>query len=302
MHHTIHSRGRLSIQFFLGFFLCVAVLAPAARAVTPEEIRARGELRHLGLPYANFVTGQQDGLDTDLMRLFAKHLGAKYTFVETQWDTMFADLTGKPQTPGGAAPAQPRGDILASGITIFPWREKLVRFSTPTFPTQVWLVTNAQSPLLPITPGATVEADIKSVRTLLRGISVLGKAHTCTDPTLYDLEKEGARIVISDMNLNMLAPAILRNEADAVLLDVPDALVALSKWPGQFKIIGPISDEQRMGVVFSPDSEALCEAFNTFFRRCLLDGTYEMLVKKYYPDAIAYFQTYFGQMLNDQAP
>lgn len=256
----------------------------------------------MGLPYANFVTGQQDGLDTDLMRLFAKHLGAKYVFVETQWDTMFADLTGRPQSPGGPAPAEPRGDILASGITIFPWREKLARFSTPTFPTQVWLVTNAQSPLAPITPGASVEADIKSVRALLKGISVLGKAHTCTDPTLYNLEDEGARIVISEMNLNMLAPAILRDEADAVLLDVPDALVALSKWPGQFKIIGPISDEQRMGVAFAPESKALQESFNAFFRRSLLDGTYEMLVKKYYPDAIAYFQTYFGQLLNDQLP
>ena len=41
--------------------LCGGALADDLR-----EIRERGVLRHLGVPYANFVTGSGDGLDVEI--------------------------------------------------------------------------------------------------------------------------------------------------------------------------------------------------------------------------------------------
>ena len=60
-----------------------------------DDVKQDGVLRHLGIPYANFITGSGDGMDVELMKLFAKHLGVKYEFVKTDWSEIFGDLTGK---------------------------------------------------------------------------------------------------------------------------------------------------------------------------------------------------------------
>jgi ABC-type amino acid transport substrate-binding protein len=261
-------------------------------------IQKQGVLRHLGIPYANFVTGSGDGLEVELVKLFAEHLGVKYEYVQTSWETVIGDLTGKVVKPRGEnieiiGEAPIKGDIVATGLTIIPWREKIVDFSTPTFPTQVWLVTRSESSLLPIKPSEDVKKDILTVKGLLKGYVVLGKLNTCLDPSLYKLEETGSVVKLFNGGLNELAPAVLAGEADYTLLDVPDTLVALKKWPGRIKIIGPLSPIQRMGYAFSKSSPQLREAFNQFFARCVQDGTYEKLVQKYYPAVFEYYSGFF---------
>jgi membrane-bound lytic murein transglycosylase MltF len=59
------------------------------------DIKARGELRHLGINYANFVTGAGDGFDVELVQGFAKHIGVKYKLVPTDSVSVIRDLLGK---------------------------------------------------------------------------------------------------------------------------------------------------------------------------------------------------------------
>ncbi len=262
------------------------------------EILQKGELRHLGVPYANFVTGSGDGLDVDLMKLFAQYLGVRYQYVQTSWGNVLADLTGKKVRPKGEeveviGEVPIKGDIVASGMTILAWREKVVDFSTPVFPTQVWLIARADSSFKPIKPSDRLDKDIGRVKALLPGRQVLGKLDTCLDPTLYGLEKVGAKAICFEGNLNELAPAIIKGEAETTLLDVPDALIALEKWPGKIKVIGPISPRQEMGCAFAKTSPQLREAFNRFFHRIKKDGTYLALVRKYYPSAPHHFPKFF---------
>jgi hypothetical protein len=68
------------------FSLLLAVRA--VRAADLEEVRTSGVLRHLGVPYANFVTGAGDGMDVELIQAFAKSLGVRYEYVETDWGTV----------------------------------------------------------------------------------------------------------------------------------------------------------------------------------------------------------------------
>ena len=281
--------------------LSSAALPRAARAVTVEEVKKAGALRHLGIPYANFVTGSGDGMDVELVRLFAASLGVKYEFVKTDWDAIFGDLTGKRAKVKngeveitGQAPV--KGDLAANGLTVLAWREKLVDFSKPTFPNQVWLVARADSPLKPIRPSGNFTKDIAAVKRLIAGHSLLGKSGTCIDPALYSIDSgNGVRITDFGGSLNEIAPALLKKEAELTLLDVPDALVALQKWPGKIKIIGPVSGVQDMSVAFSKDSPQLREAFNRFLEKCRKDGTYVSLAKKYYPFAFDYFPQFFGK-------
>lgn len=86
---------------------------------------------------------------------------------------------------------------------------------------------------------------------------------------------------------------MIKGVSDATLLDVADVLVALRKWPGQIKILGPISKQQEMGVAFPKDAPELCQAFASFYDKIKRDGTYQALVKKYYPDVFDYFPEFF---------
>jgi len=263
-----------------------------------EAIRQRGFLRHLGVPYANFITGSGDGFSVELMHSFADYLDVEYQFVKTSWAEVIGHLTGKQFTVKdgkvtitGACAIQ--GDLISNGLTELDWRKELLAYSNPTFQTQVWLLTRADAPLKPITPGDTVETDIAAVKAKLSGISVLGMSGTCVDPQLYHLTKYGAKIIFHQGNLNELAPAVMSGLAESTLLDVPDSLVALQKWPNAFKIIGPVTRVQNMGVGFRKDSPQLREQFNAFLQKFRESGHYLELVQKYYPTAIYYFEDFF---------
>jgi len=288
---------RRAVIWAIVILLPLAVVNPS-RGTTLQEIRERGVLRHLGIPYANFVTGSGDGLDVELIKLFAQSLGVDYQYVEATWDSVIGDLTGKRVKAKGddviiLGEVPIKGDIVANGFTILGWRKKIVDFSIPTFPDQIWLVARADSTLKPIIPQDTVEKDIASVKALLQGRSLLGRASTCLDPYLYTLKETGVRIKLFSGSLNELVPAIIKGEAELTLVDLPNALVALEKFPGKIKIIGPISGRQYIGCAFAKNSPELREAFNRFLEKAKADGTYLELVRHYYPKIFDYYRDFF---------
>jgi ABC-type amino acid transport substrate-binding protein len=276
--------------------------AGGATAHDLPEVLAAGVLRHLGVPYANFVSGSGDGMDVELAQGFAAHLGVRYEFVETDFSRALGDLTGRHARGTGSRlelleETPIRGDLVANGVTILEWRRQLVDFSAPTFPSGVWLVARADSDLAPIRPSGSVAGDIRLVKRALDGRSVLALENTCLDPRLYAIAETGAevRLLPHVRNLNEMAPAVLRGDAEASLLDVPDALLALEKWPGEIKVIGPVSHDQVMGVAFRKDSPRLREAFDRYLAVIRADGTYRRLVEKYYPAVPHYFPTFFAE-------
>lgn len=288
--------------------LLLAALALAAAPARADEeggdlaaVKSRGVLRHLGVAYANYVTGGGDGFDVELMQAFAKKLGVRYEFVATDWTTAFGDLTGRKVTAKVGLPEAPvvpiKGDVLANGVTFLPWREKAAAFSTPYFPTQVWVMARADSPVQPIRPSGSVEKDIQAVRALLSKRSLLGVPSTCLDPGLYQLESTGAKVTSLKLQLNEVAPALLKGDGELSLLDVADAMIALEKWPAALKVIGPISERQDMAVAFRKDQPQLRAAFDAFLAQARRDGTYRRLVAKYFPEAPVYFPEAFGPAL-----
>lgn len=286
---------RLLIVCATAIFITFISVSSFAR--TLDQIREEGVLRHIGVPYANFITGQGDGLSIELIKRFADHLGVRYEFVESSWTNVVSDLTGYRYKINGDnialdSKVPVRGDLIANGLTIVPWRQKVIDFSHPTFPTQVWLVTTSDFPLKPITPKSEKE-DIIATRELLKNITLLGKKNTCLDPRLYPFKEDDFTYIYIDGALNDLFPAILQGEADCTLLDVPDALLAIGRWIGQVKVLGPLSEKQSMGVGFRKDNPELRHAFNEFYTDLRLSGEFCALVKKYYPEVIDYFPDFF---------
>jgi ABC-type amino acid transport substrate-binding protein len=280
--------------YFLLLLLAFLSTVPGAQAGDLPAVKASGVLLHLGIPYANFVTSDGKGLDAELMRLFADHLGVRYQYVPTNWEDAIADLTGKKYRigesdarPAGETPR--RGDVLANGFTILPVRKEMVDFSCPTFPSQIWLVARSDSLVGPIRPNGNVEQDVLVVRSLLTEHKVMGKPNTCLDPSLYSLTETGATVVNFSGEIDQMVPALMNGDAEFSLLDMPTALIALEKWPGSIKIIGPLSPPQAMGCAFAKDTPLLRDAFNNFFSQILLDGTYLKLMDKYYPSLSRYY-------------
>jgi ABC-type amino acid transport substrate-binding protein len=289
----------------LCFFTIITSHIFPSQAKTLKQIQQEGELKHLGVPYANFVTGLGDGLSVEVIQMFAHELGVKYKYIRTSWKMVIPDLIGHQVKPKGdnvelleSVPI--RGDIIANGLTKLPWREKVLLYSDPTFPTQVWIIASASSSLQPIQPSGNIDKDIAAVKKQLKGKTILGKKKTCLDGQLYGIEKAGARFVHWKGALSDLAPAVINGLADATLLDVPDALIALEKWPGEIKVIGPVSPPQVMGVAFPRDAQDLRAAFNKFLAKIKKNGQYFSLVKKYYPVVFDYFPEFFQKIKDAQ--
>lgn len=290
------SRGLAALALVLGlggFPVAAADLA---------EIKARGELRHLGINYANFVTGAGDGFDVELVQGFARHLGVKYTLVTTNFYDVIRDLLGKDVVRQGDQVSLKgehpvRGDMIATGFTVLPWRQQVVLYSAPTFPSQVLLVARADSPDRPIKGSPDLAADIAETKAIIGRKSVLVMERTCLDPALYGLTGKGLdlRAYTKNTNLNEMVPALLKGDADFSLLDVPDAILDLQRWAGKIKVIGPVSEHQELAAAFPKDAPELRRAFDEYLLKVKADGSYDRLVDKYYPGIRRYFPAFFAR-------
>jgi ABC-type amino acid transport substrate-binding protein len=278
---------------------CFSLLGFAADL---KEIQARGELRHIGIRYANFVTGDGDGFDVELVKGFAKHIGVKYTLVYSDFYSVIRDLLGKDVVRNGDQVSLEgdfpvKGDMIATGFTMLPWREKILLYSAPVFPSQVLLVARADSKLTPIKGSNSLSNDIVETKAMIGKSSLLGMERTCIDPANYGLKGKGLdlRAYTKSSNLNEIVPALLNQEAELTLLDVPDTILDLQKWAGKIKILGPISEEQKLAAAFPKSSPELRDAFDMYLRKIKTDGTYDKLVDKYYPGIRQYFPEFFAK-------
>jgi ABC-type amino acid transport substrate-binding protein len=288
------------VQLIAAFLL--AAMASASLAADLDEIKSRGELRHLGIRYANFVTGAGDGFDVELVQGFAKHLGVKYTLVYSDFYNVIRDLLGKAVvrkdgevTLEGDYPV--KGDMIATGFTVLPWREAVLLYSKPTFPSQVLLIARSDSDFTPIKGSDDLARDIQETKALIGHNSLLVMERTCLDPSNYALKGAGIDLksYTRSTNLNEMVPALLNKEAELSLLDVPDAILDLRKWAGQIKVIGPISEHQNLAAAFPKDAPALRDAFDEYLLKIKADGTYDRLVDQYYPGIRRYFPDFFAR-------
>jgi hypothetical protein len=285
------------------FCLLLGIFSFASHALDLPEIKAKGEIRHLGIPYANFVTGAGDGFDVELMQGFAKHIDVKYVLVYTDFYSVVKDLLGKnvsinngKSSLDGNFPI--KGDVISAGFTYLPWREQILLFSEPTFPSQVVLIARADNPIKPITSSKNLLNDVDETKKLIGQKSLLVMERTCLDPANYGLKGTGYNIVpyVKSANINEIVPALINKDADLSLLDVPDLLLDLRKWPGKFKVLGPISEHQVLATAFPKNAPILRDEFNLYLKKIKSNGTYDLLVDKYYPGIRNYFPNFFAKI------
>jgi ABC-type amino acid transport substrate-binding protein len=289
-------------RLFIFALVAAALLISGMQSALADlkDIQAKGELRHIGIRYANFVTGAGDGFDVELTQGFANHIGVKYKLVYSDFYNVIRDLLGKDVVRQGndvslSGNFPVTGDMIATGFTVLPWREKVLLYSTPTFPSQVLLVARAESPVRPIKGSDNLPQDIIETKQLIGDKSLLVMERTCLDPGNYGLKGTSINLhaYTRSTNINEMVPALLAGEAEFTLLDVPDAVLDLQKWAGRIKVIGPISEEQILAAAFPKTSPELRDAFDAYLTKVRADGTYDRLAQKYYPGIENWFPTFF---------
>jgi ABC-type amino acid transport substrate-binding protein len=78
-------------------------------------------------------------------------------------------------------------------------------------------------------------------------------------------------------------------------MDVPVALIALERWAGEIKVVGPVSLQQEMAYAFDKSALKLRAEFEKFFSACKADDTYRELVNKYYPTVFSYYPDFLNK-------
>jgi len=117
------------------------LMASSTFAVTPAEVKARGKLL-VGIQAANapwgFVdpaTGNADGIDADIGRLFARELGVQAEFMGLEVANRIPALTSG------------RVDVLFATMAMLPERAKAVQYSKPYVANSIYLVAAKSTPI-----------------------------------------------------------------------------------------------------------------------------------------------------------
>ncbi|MCG8530631.1 MAG: transporter substrate-binding domain-containing protein [Desulfovibrionales bacterium] len=282
-------------QIYSACILFFLLAIPHAHGVTLEEIRTRGTLRHLAVPYARFANRNGEGLDCALLKRFADYLQVSYELIPTDFHKGFLDLTGTdiddPTHP--QSPSKIIGDIFASGVTVLPERYQYVDFSLPTFSSQVWLMAKTDSELTPIRPSGDAARDIALTLRQLSQQTIFGVSGTSLDiknfPILTSVDVTLHNLIYTKKT-STFQFALQRQIL--FLAESPNILVGLNQWPFRFKVIGPISPPMDMAVAFDKNSSELREAFNQFFKDLWESGEYKKMVEHYYPGAFFYLASF----------
>jgi polar amino acid transport system substrate-binding protein len=142
MNHNMKALGRRGVLIGLAAVFAAATLIPGiASAITPEEIKAKGKLV-IGIQAANppwgFVdsaTGNADGIDADIGKLYGKELGVPVQFVGLEVANRIPALTSG------------RVDVLFATMAMNPDRAKAVQFSKPYIANTIFLVAPKSTPI-----------------------------------------------------------------------------------------------------------------------------------------------------------
>jgi polar amino acid transport system substrate-binding protein len=125
---------RRALIGFAALLTASAVVPGSASAVTPEEIKAKGKLV-VGIQAANppwgyvdSATGNADGIDADVAKLFGKELGVPVQFVGLEVANRIPALTAG------------RVDVLFATMAMLPDRAKAVQYSKPYVANSTYLV------------------------------------------------------------------------------------------------------------------------------------------------------------------
>ena len=257
--------------------LTLSVVAPPeASAETTrdlDEIIESGELVMLTFPHQESIFARTNldqgvpmprlggyadfkGVDIDLVKLFADHLGVHLKIrpvSEPRYSALIPDLLAG------------RGDLIASSLTITDERRQRVDFSRPYFEVYPVIVTRAGA-------GLSTFDDLNHHV----GVVTAGSSH---EQRLARLGIEAAALVRVDFSIETYS-AVLEGDADYTLADSLSARRFVDTEPG-LEVAFRLDGRDDYGFAVPKTSPRLLEALNTFLDEVHSNGEIERVLARH---------------------
>ena len=243
--------------------------APKADAAKPaattdlggREIVIAVENAYPPFNYKDEKTGENVGMDYDMLNDVCKRLNCKTKFVTTSWDAIVAVMESK---------GKAEWDMAADGITITPERAKNVDFSTP--------VINVAQRLL-VRKG---ESRFKNAEEFKANKDLLfGAQPGTTNYTIMEKIVGKDRIKAYDQ-FGLIVQALMNKDIDATVMDDVASLGNMQANPDKLETFPESLAGEDLGFVFPQGSE-LRDIFNKALAEQKADGTFDKMKAKWFP-------------------
>jgi len=207
-------------------------------------------------PFESMNGAVAEGFDVDLMNAMAKEMGlSKAEFLTEGFDTLIPTLKA-----GG------KFDIIASGMTIKPERQKEIDFSEPYFDSNQSIAMKAGSTLTDPSELAGKKVGVQSGTT--------GEDWTKSNiPTANRVPFKSATEAFA---------ALQAGNVDAVINDLPVTVEIVKDKARGLIIVKEVATGEQYGFAVSKDNPELLKAVNDALAKVKASGEYQTLYDKYF--------------------
>ena len=263
------NRRQLLMGASLALFLAsCAAPAPAAEpaAAKPNDLGGREiviavENAYPPFNYKDEKTGDNIGMDYDIVNDVCKRLNCKTKFVTTSWDAIVAVMESK---------GKAEWDMAADGITITPERAKNVDFSDP--------VINVAQRLL-VRKG---EARFKTGDEFKANAELIFGAQPGTTNYVIMEKLVGKDRIQAYDQFGLIVQALMNNDIDATVMDDVASSGNMQANPDKLETLAEVLAGEDLGFVF-PQGSDLRAAFNKALADQRADGTFDKIKEKWIP-------------------
>lgn len=210
------------------------------------------------LTYLDPDTKQYTGIDIDMARDLAAHLGRTAEFVPTTWSTMMADLT----TPG-------KCDIVMGGVSQTAEREQQADFTQPYLP-------NGKTPLT-TTDKAPLYQTVDQINQ--PGVRVIEDTGGTNEA--FAKQNLPAATLISEQDNTKVFGEILAGRADVMITDAIEAEYQAKQNPGLVAVHPdqPFTSDHKAYML--PKNSPLTPQVDQWLTAALADGTFNRFYQQW---------------------
>ena len=205
--------------------------------------------------YPDKATGKYIGFDIEMVDDLCKRLNCVTDYVGTAYDGIFTALAAK------------EFDMVVSGSTITPEREKIVDFTYPYLVYgQILLLQEKNQAITKLddAKGKPIGSQLGTTNEM-EAVKLFGDANV----KRYD-------------TFDLAVVALINGDVDGVVIDLPSAIGFMQQYPGKLKAGPPLTSGEALGMVFQSGEKELLPAFNSALARFKADGAYGKLYNKYF--------------------
>ena len=243
--------------------------APTPAPTTPAPKLVKAGVLTVGSdtafpPFESMNGATAEGFDVDLASAIAKQMGLTLNFTSQKFDTLIPQLKA-----GGTF------DVIMSGMTITPDRQKEIVFSTPYIDSnQSIAVVKGKFPKLDGNDAAAINTAFKS--------KIIGVQSGTTGEAWAKENIKGAKQITPFSDTLAAFSALNAGKVDAVVNDLPvSAYLVKSSYTGD-ELIAEIPTGEQYGIGMATSNTALQEAVNKAFDAIKTSGEYKTIYMKWF--------------------